>query len=63
MTDKNAIEILAGSAIHPKDLKAQVIAVLSIDANDLASNVVLLKKLFQETLTFAKGMYKPYYKL
>ncbi len=63
MGDKRAISILEQSKKRPETLALKIDNILCCDRNTLIDNVSHLKSLFDETLTFAKGMYKPFYKL
>ena len=63
MGDKRAISILEQTKIRPETLSLKIDLILSCNKDTLIDNVSHLKKLFDETVSFAGGMYKPYYKL
>jgi hypothetical protein len=63
MGDKRAIEIIEKTKNKPAHLTNKINTILSCDKNLLADNVGLLKVLFNETVEFASGLYRPYYKL
>lgn len=61
--DKRAINILEQGKICPKNLNAEIDSILCCNKDSLNINVSLLRNLFHQTLEFAEGAYKPYYKL
>lgn len=63
MGDKRAINILEQSKKRPETLALKIDNILCCNKNTLIDNLSHLKKLFDETVYFAEGMYKPYYKL
>ncbi|WP_338226128.1 nucleotidyltransferase domain-containing protein [Algoriphagus confluentis] len=63
MGDKRAISILEQTKIRPEFLSLKIDLILCCNKDTLTDNVSHLKKLFDETVSFADGMYKPYYKL
>ena len=63
MGDKRAISILEQTKIRPEGLTSKIDHILCCNKDTLIDNVSQLKKLFDETISFADGLYKPYYKL
>lgn len=63
MGDKRAITILEQAKIRPGNLSFKIDHILCCNEDTLIDNVSHLKKLFDETVSFTDGMYKPYYKL
>lgn len=63
MGDKRAITILEQAKIRPETLSLKIDKILCCNKDTLLGNVLHLKKLFDETVSFADGMYRPYYKL
>jgi hypothetical protein len=63
MGDKRAITILEQAKIRPETLSLKIDNILCCNKDTLLGNVLHLRKLFDETVSFADGMYRPYYKL
>ena len=63
MGDKRAVSILEQARNRPESLTSKIDNILSCNKDTLTDNVSKLKNLFMETLSFADGQYKPYYKL
>ncbi len=61
MGDKRAISILENAKIRPENFALKIDLILCCNKDTLIDNVLHLKKLFDETVSFADGMYKPYY--
>jgi predicted nucleotidyltransferase len=63
MGDKRAIDILEQAKISPENLSHKIDNILCCGKDSLHDNVVLLRDLFDQTIEFSEGIYKPYYKL
>jgi predicted nucleotidyltransferase len=63
MGDKRALSVLAQATIKPEHLTLQVEHILCCNTDTLADNVLQLKKLFEETVLLADGLYQPYFNL
>ena len=63
MGDKRAISILEQTKFRPEGLISKIDHILCCNKDTLIDNVSQLRKLFDETVSFADGLYKPYYKL
>jgi hypothetical protein len=63
MGDKRAVNILEQAKISPQNLTSQIDNILCCSKDSLKDNVSLVRNLFDQTLEFADGAYKPYYKL
>lgn len=63
MGDKRAISILEHAKIRPESLTSKIDKILCCNKDTLIDNVLQLKKLFDEIVSFADGAYKQYYKL
>lgn len=63
MGDKRAISILEQAKIRPESLTSKIDNILCCNKETLIDNVLQLKKLFDEIVSFADGAYKQYYKL
>lgn len=63
MGDKRAVHILEQAKIKPESLRSKIDSILCCHKETLIDNVSQLKKLFDQTVAFADGAYKPYYVL
>jgi predicted nucleotidyltransferase len=63
MGDKRAVSILEHAKIKPESLTSKIDNILCCNKDTLINNVLQLKNLFDESVSFAGGAYKPYYKL
>jgi predicted nucleotidyltransferase len=63
MGDKRAIGILEQAKMRPEGLTSRIDNVLCCNKDTLTDNVFQLRNLFNQTVLFAGGAYKPYYKL
>lgn len=63
MGDKRAVSILEQAKIRPESLTSKIDKILCCNKDTLIDNVLQLKKLFDEIVSFADGAYKQYYKL
>lgn len=63
MGDKRAINILEQAKIKPENFTSKINDILCCNKDTLTYNVMRLKELFEETVEFAEGAYKAYYKL
>jgi hypothetical protein len=63
MGDKRAISILEQTKARPETLALKIDLILRCNKDTLIDNVLHLIKLFEETVSLADGLYKPFYKL
>jgi predicted nucleotidyltransferase len=63
MGDKRAVSILEQAKIKPESLTSKIDKILCCSKDTLIDNVLRLKNLFNESVAFTDGAYKPYYKL
>ncbi len=63
MGDKRAISILEQEQIRPQNLTYKIDHILCCSIDNLIDTVSNLKALFEEVVSYADGLYKPYYKL
>lgn len=63
MGDKRAINILEQAKIRPESLTSKMDDILCCRKDTLNDNVAKLRELFDQTVAFADGAYKPYYVL
>ncbi len=63
MGDKNALNILAHMSKVPVHLQDKINAILCCEIDTLSDQVNALRKIFEETVHLADGLYKPYYEL
>lgn len=63
MGDKRAISILENAKIKPESLTFKIEGILCCNKDNINYSVSELKKLFEEVVSYADGLYKPYYKL
>lgn len=63
MGDKRAISILENAKISPENLTLNIENILCCNKDNIIDSVSKLKSLFEEVVSYADGLYKPYYKL
>jgi predicted nucleotidyltransferase len=61
--DKKAIEILERSDKKPDQLKTIIEDILCINRQSPIENVIIMKQLFEQTVSLSEGIYHPLYKL